>query len=345
MVKGKSAIEVYMKNKYLFPYDYLDDAKEELSQNYKYNIYFVLKGHRYSIINIDILNSIEFAVNIVDLVSEKRFYILLNINFFLQLPSLDYVDLKVTSNNDILQVDFSKLGMQYLHEFVPNYMRNNANIIRKYGTLRLQFHSKKLIDLYYRAIKQEHTCEYDVLYIGQSIKDNIYERLSHHETIQKIIRDFNREDFSYKHQIYIMVSGVSVNHFTQNNIYELNSIFLTRKKLKNNFAICNENISKETVVDIAEAMLISFFKPNYNRHYKNTTKLQNLKKYSIFLKNGVNPIYYSLDLYFEECKEKMILKTSNISTKFKANLIKCEFNSEDKIESLVLDHFNTDIYV
>lgn len=49
MVKGNAATEIFMKYKFIFPYDYLNEIKNELSEDNKYNIYYALKGHRYII--------------------------------------------------------------------------------------------------------------------------------------------------------------------------------------------------------------------------------------------------------------------------------------------------------
>ena len=38
MVKGNAAIEIFMKYKFIFPYDYLNEVKNELSEDNKYNI-------------------------------------------------------------------------------------------------------------------------------------------------------------------------------------------------------------------------------------------------------------------------------------------------------------------
>lgn len=56
MVKENAAIEMFMKYKYIFLYDYLNEIKNELSEDNKYNIYYALKGHRYIIRSFSILN-------------------------------------------------------------------------------------------------------------------------------------------------------------------------------------------------------------------------------------------------------------------------------------------------
>lgn len=83
MVKGNAAIEIFMKHKYIFPYDYLNEIKNELSEDNKYNIYYVLKGHRYIIRSFSILNQYNFIIIIEDLVNNCSVSIPLNIDAFL----------------------------------------------------------------------------------------------------------------------------------------------------------------------------------------------------------------------------------------------------------------------
>ena len=119
---------------------------------------------------------------------------------------------------------------------------------------------------------------------------------------------------------------------------------ITSNTLEDDFLINSGLISKSEVIDIAEAMLISYFKPKYNNKLKNTKNPEILSTYRIFNDCLINPIIYALDLYFEETKRKLLLKTESVSTKYKQNLLKCEFDENGKVNDIILEHFPIDEY-
>lgn len=70
-----------------------------------------------------------------------------------------------------------------------------------------------------------------------------------------------------------------------------------------------------------------------------------LRTYRIFNDCLINPIIYALDLYFEETKRKMILKTDAVCTKYKQNLLKCEFTEKGEVEGICLEEQEDDWYL
>ena len=77
----------------------------------------------------------------------------------------------------------------------------------------------------------------------------------------------------------------------------------------------------------------------------NTTKKpEELNTYRIFNECLINPITYSLDLYFEDTKKKVILKTNTASTEYKQNLLVCKFNDSGSVDEIKLDYFPKDYY-
>ena len=345
MVKGNAAIEIFMEHKLIFPYDYLNEIKNELSEDNKYNIYYVLKGHRYIIKSFDILNLHDFIIIIWDLVKNSSIIIPLNIGTFLQLPDMNCVELKIVDNGSMMQVDFTSKGMSFLNAYEPQYVQDNQEIINKYGHMRLQFHAKILFDLFMKFQNKETEDEYELLYIGQTQKSNIYDRLYGHNTIPEIMRYQNREDGGEKYELYIMVTGVHIKFFEEYNIKQYLTNIITSDTLQDDFLINSGLISKAEVVDIAEAMLILYFKPKYNDKLKNTRSPEILRTYSVFNDCLINPIDYSLDLYFEDNRKKIILKTDTVSTAYKQNLLKCEFDENGKVNDIVLEHNIMDVYL
>lgn len=345
MVKGNAAIEIFMKHKFIFSYDYLNEIKNELSEDNKYNIYYVLKGHRYIIRSFNILNLHDFIIIIGDLANNSSTIIPLNIGAFLQLPDMNCVELKIVDNGSMMQVDFTSKGMNFLNAYEPQYVENNKEIINKYGHMRLQFHAKTLFDLFMKFQNKETEDEYELLYIGQTQKSNIYDRLYSHNTIPEIMRYQNREDDREKYELYIMVTGVHIKFIEEYNIKQYLTNIITSNTLQDDFLINSGLISKSEVVDIAEAMLILYFKPKYNDKLKNTKNPEILCTYSVFNDCLINPIAYALDLYFEDNRQKIILKTDTVSTKYKQNLLKCEFDENGKVNDIILEHNSMDVYL
>lgn len=344
LVKGNAAIDIYMKDKYIFPYDYLSDAKIELERQNKYNIYFVLKAYRYNICNIKIYDQYNFVVDIRDAVDGNVLKIPLNIQLFIQVPSLEYVRLSIVNNKSVLQIDFTEKGMKFLEKNHLEFVEYNKKIIEKYGHMRFEMHVNFLRNLFFEFQGRENIEKYELLYIGQTKKDNIYQRLYSHNTIPEIVRNLNREDNNEKYELDILVTGVHIKYYEENEIKEYLTNIISANSLQDDFLINEGLIAREEVVNIAEAMLILFFKPEYNDKLKNTKKPEELNTYRIFNECLINPITYSLDLYFEDTKKKVILKTNTASTEYKQNLLVCKFNDSGSVDEIKLDYFPKDYY-
>ena len=142
-----------------------------------------------------------------------------------------------------------------------------------------------------------------------------------------------------------MVTGVHAKLYKEYNFENYSTNIITSNTLQDEFAINKGQIAREETVDIAEAMLILFFKPEYNTILKNTKKPELLETYRIFNECLINPITYSLDLYFEEIKNKIVLKTDVECTEYKLNILKCEFDSKGKVDSIKLEHYMEDLYL
>lgn len=345
MVKGNAAIEVFMKDKFIFPYDYLEEAKNELEVENKYNVYFVLKGHRLILRNLQVVDEYNFYIEIFDVANCNVINMPINIFVFLQLPSIKCVEINIVNNSSILQVDFTDMGMRYLNMYKPEFVERNKEFIEKIGHMRFQFHSQTLKDLFWEWRNKETVDEYELLYVGRTHNDTIYERLYNHTTIPKIIRCLNKKDQNDKNEIYVMVTGVHAKLYKEYNFENYSTNIITSNTLQDEFAINKGQIAREETVDIAEAMLILFFKPEYNTILKNTKKPELLETYRIFNECLINPITYSLDLYFEEIKNKIVLKTDVECTEYKLNILKCEFDSKGKVDSIKLEHYMEDLYL
>lgn len=114
----------------------------------------------------------------------------------------------------------------------------------------------------------------DVSYLLVSIEDNqsllkvsynskdIFDRLNNHSTIQKIMREFYRAEKDK--EIYIMLHSVGVKHFNEAILQRYLTTFVTSRKLDRDFKL-EEDIDENSMIDMAEALLILHFQPEYNK--------------------------------------------------------------------------------
>ena len=143
--------------------------------------------------------------------------------------------------------------------------------------------------------------EYEVLYIGQAYgsdgKRTAIQRLSTHSTLQKILAEA-KINYPTKH-IYILLMVIS---------QSLNLLFDgTRKEYimdekscdeHLNNVICNLPIEKQ-VINITEAALINYFKPEYNQRLVNNFPNRNNQSYRQYFDLDYNALTVEMDLEFD----------------------------------------------
>lgn len=83
------------------------------------------------------------------------------------------------------------------------------------------------------------------------------------------------------------------------------------------------------MINIAEALFISYFQPKYNDRLKSREGREKLSTYRKIDNAEINPIILTFDLYYEEVKKKLILKTDLESTQNKVLMIECVFENEN----------------
>lgn len=174
--------------------------------------------------------------------------------------------------------------------------------------------------------KKTYSDTYELLYIGKSLKEDIYERLSNHKTVQKIVRETNK-DYSEK-EVFVFIFSVDTKKISQTGIPPLFASIVEGYTLKNDFLL-EDSINKSTIVNIAEAILITFFKPQYNTKLINSDNWQSLKTYRAVGNTTISKLHYSLDIYFEEFKSQVVLKSPVKSINNKATFITCDFDQQN----------------
>lgn len=128
-----------------------------------------------------------------------------------------------------------------------------------------------------RLSEEFNAITFEVLYIGQSLgKDgsrNAFDRLLHHETLQKIAV----QGFPSNFQLYVLLIEISaqtqliahINPKAKNKTDTLSRFSLGWEKVK--------NTSEAERTALYEASMIRYFKPKYNKEFKNSFPSTNLK--------------------------------------------------------------------
>lgn len=140
-----------------------------------------------------------------------------------------------------------------------------------------------------------------ILYIGQSLgkkrSRNSADRLSNHATLQKILADnqfFGGDD---EIQLYLM-------NFKMDHILQLSGLDkqTNMSSTANKFFDTMNDYNQRMCIDLVEACLINYFKPQYNIQYKNKILKANSKKFKVFYDNGITRISVQIlpDTYTDE---------------------------------------------
>ena len=217
-----------------------------------------------------------------------------------------------------------------------DYLRDNDFVsyeayleqVNTYGEFSRKIYAKNIVEMQMEADCNENSQKYEVLYIGQSKKENIFDRLNSHSTLQKIMRDMMRT--TDNKEIYILIHSIEVKQFEKLNLEKLKTIIVLNEPLGRSFKL-NEGINIEDVINVAEALLISHFKPPYNDKLKKSDGLEKLSTYTKIGEAEINSVFLTIDLYWERGREKMILHTAETQTLTKARWLECCFEN-DKVK-------------
>lgn len=246
--KGISLVQNYT---YMFKQDQLSTLKE-IYKNVEGNFHIYMVGTRPLII-FD-----TSSYDITEGVFKGNIRIAYN-------DSFKNVRIQIPMEDKIFKVSF-EMGGQYIIIETPN-----GPVYKAHAALVLQkFLAQSNLDL--------SVMDLEVLYIGRAFGNketptrNVFDRLKHHETIQKI---YSEE--SWNSDIWLTAwrfTPNSIAFFDPNdNTDDLSSYIedLVESK-KNNTRFLQ--ISDKQNIAVAEAALINYFKPPYNDKFKNNFPLQ-----------------------------------------------------------------------
>lgn len=144
--------------------------------------------------------------------------------------------------------------------------------------------------------KRYEYMDYHVLYIGKSVGKQSYsnavKRLKYHEQLKKI-KSIAKQNYPTK-SIWLMLCSFKAENITQSCLpvnYEVN----IRNEVEQTNIFANDKLSKHQAISLLEASLINYFKPKYNKHYKELFPHANHSTYKFVFQKNLNGIVSYLD--------------------------------------------------
>lgn len=324
MIKGKCLLDLYMRDRYIFPNSYMEEVENtpELIGK-KYDIYYILKGNKY-IIRQYIERGHILIINILNCTTNKCFFVNFDISATFRVPDTSYLSIEIEDNGFMLKIMYTDRGIEHLRENDSLAYSIYSKSVKDGECFKYMIHAKSLLDMKMQFDRKEYIQEYEVLYIGKSKRKNIFDRLHNHSTLQKIMRNNMRENDNK--ELYVLLHSVGMKKFVQQNVKMHNSSFIWGNTLTIEEEL-SDGINYDEIVNIAEALLISHFKPAYNEKLVKDDGLEKLSTYRRIGEAEVNPITLSIDLFWEESGEKMVLYTAKTKTATKGRYLECHFDN------------------
>ncbi len=324
---NKCSIEFYIDKKFLFPNNYLDevhDSQTLLVDKKDYNIYFILYGDSYKILDKQENGGI-LRLSIKNITINKTYFIEMDILASFRVPDCSCLKITLLNGGLALKFEYNEKGVEYLSIYCNSEYKIYKEIMNKYGCFWNAIDAKTFVDLHIKEDNKEKEEKHEVIYIGQSKQDDIFKRLNNHKTLQKIMRDTYKANL--KKEIYIMILSFATKQYSSFCIRNYNANLVTANGIDENYRI-NGSIDKNAMVDIAEALLISYFQPKYNDKLKKREGREKLETYRKIGNAEIDSISITLDLYFEDYNIKLNLESEAENTKTKALIINCIFDKE-----------------
>ena len=236
-MEKKCSIELYVSKKFLFPNNYMEEVKSSILANENdYDIYFILHGDAFKIIGIN-ENGRLLHIIVVNLANNSKYFINIDVFVSFLVPYCSYLVISSLNEGSILKVEYNEKGIEYLKKYCPEEYKVYAECIDKEGNSAVIIHAKSLMGMQMENNGHEHVEQYDVLYIGQTKQDDIFNRLNNHGTLQRIMRESYRS--SSQKDLYILILSIATKHIETSSIPFYNANFLLSNTLNKGFKLNN----------------------------------------------------------------------------------------------------------
>ena len=161
--------------------------------------------------------------------------------------------------------------------------------------------------------------EFEVLYIGQAYgKDGnrtAFDRLEQHSTLQRILTQY-RNDYPDKH-IYILLLEIQKQLAMSFDGLSGKDIKTEAESDRHMKEVCCNLPEGDQVINITEAALINYFKPEYNTNFVDNFPNENHKGYRQYYDLDNNALSVELDLEFEHAPIiQLYTSTNRINSSF-----------------------------
>lgn len=187
----------------------------------------------------------------------------------------------------------------YPHSILKMHIEDEAWCNKHSIDSHIELQATELFDCY--AVSLVDRVKYKVLYIGQAFgkrgERSAIERLSSHETLQKILIDIQRNypEYDIKIMLLEMASNLALG-------IERKTI-PTQKNSAEDVAhveLVLSNLPKEQqIINITEAALINYFKPPYNLMFVENFPCPKHKSYKQYYELDYNDLTVELDMEFD----------------------------------------------
>ena len=300
------SFEIAFDKQFMIPDFSIDDVSQLYPEYGGDAIYMILQADKLELTNIYFDHDppvIEYRNT-----TTGKLHLLSNLWFFQHPIHRDSLHMKIISGTLI------EVG-------IKEAWRRRDPELKKYTPIKYSIYD--LITQYSR--EHETVSEYDLLYIGSS--KNGYQRLTDHKTILKIYR--NTDAFHPKKEIFSWILKPKAK-FYKKSMGDLTSIVLSSSvwPREDFFDI---DVGPEDLLLITEAILINYFKPEYNEQYVNKLPNKSQAVYAKLHDAGVKNLQVNLNLFMQTYKDILSIKTNIINTnKAKHITLYCSLENLEK---------------
>ena len=274
------SLNVYPSFKTVIPASQLELCEKG---SHKYHIYGILLAPKYflkegSIVQYEDHFSVTLFSNSFDKYTEHK----LDVMFASDLNH-QRIQFKSSYPHSILKVDIEDDGWCKKHSFDKN----------------IEIQITELFDLYANRLLDR--IKYKVLYIGQAYgkrgERSAIERLSSHETLQKILIDAQRNYPEYEIKIMLLEMAYRLGFGIARPSVQ------TRKSNEEDtdhiYSVTSNLPQEQQVINISEAALINYFKPAYNVTFVENFPSPKHKSYHQYYELDYNELLIEMDMEFD----------------------------------------------
>jgi len=232
----KVTLDISMGQKHLFPYAFLEESEPIIcAMGYEFHLYYVLLGNKRRVAAINKCSGV-FVVQVENCTTNTVEEVYLS-HFGNPSSPMKVLDVSIAYNGNAVVVDCG-LG----HSFTVHVLKLTPPTSSSDSSS-----SFPIID-------------YSVAYIGQSNaqSQSVVDRLKKHEKILEIERDIAKHGLEY--DLFILLSGLQAK-LVFRNAFPFRMIDVMSGKHPSDSVLVDPK--RKAVINIAEAMLINCFQPEY----------------------------------------------------------------------------------